>query len=57
MHHGVCCVNYQNKVGRTDIAMKKKWEKKLKETLQKKTKTTCGIHQETSLFRDHTLSM
>ena len=34
---GICRVNCQNETGRTDMTMKKNWEKKLKETLQNRT--------------------
>ena len=35
IYHGVCCVNYQNKATHADMAMKKNWEKKLKEPLKR----------------------
>ena len=38
MYHGVCRINCQNKAGRTEMTMKEKLEKKLKETLQKRRK-------------------
>ena len=38
MYHGVCRINCHNKAGRTEMTMKEKLEKKLKETLQKRRK-------------------
>ena len=38
MYHGVCRVNYQNKAGRTDMAMKEKMEKETEGNSSKENK-------------------